>query len=169
MKAIALIALLVINQFVCGSDTTSVKVSVRSALETTKPFLSITFDGDSLVIQNRQQPTRTVPLSKQELSSLRKAVSAFKLKDWSGVWVQIGVLDGTILVGRLVKGDKNSEFIGVNGCPPGFAEFAKLVDQTFRREVFGKGWNEMERTAEHFNSLEAVAKDATRKRETKSD
>lgn len=165
MKAITLITLLVLSQIVFGSDTTLVEVSVRSVHDISKPLLSVTFDGKDLVIREKQQPALTVPLTPKDLSNLQKAVNGFNHEDWSGFWGRTSVLDGILLIGRLVNGEKNSEFMGANGCPPGFAGFAKSVDLALGRKVFGNGWEEMETEAEHYESFEHATKDALAKGE----
>ena len=118
---------------------------------------SVSFDHKQIVVRDRGKPDLKIRLSEENADRLAKAATAIDPRHRSGVWVQHGILDGIIVIGRLKIDDAQTEFIGVNGCPPGFTAFAKLLDEVSGKAVFGGGWQTMEEASEHFESLADAA------------
>ena len=93
------------------------------------------FDGETLVVSSAKKEIHREKLSKTDIAEIRKILGSAKKEEWSAYYFNIGVLDGSVIRFTAKNGDKDLDFEGWNGAPPGFHAIIALINRKCGREV----------------------------------
>ncbi len=93
------------------------------------------FDGETLVVSSAKKEIHRGKLSKTDIAEIRKILGSAKKEEWSAYYFNIGILDGSVIRFTAKHGDKELDFEGWNGAPPGFHAIIALVNRKCGREV----------------------------------
>ena len=93
------------------------------------------FDGETLVVSSAKKEIHREKLSKTDIAEIRNILSSAKKEEWSAYYFNIGVLDGSVIRFTAKHGDRNLDFEGWNGAPPGFHALIALINRKCGKEV----------------------------------
>ncbi|MBK1829038.1 hypothetical protein [Haloferula rosea] len=167
MRLIALLLVLLSLPAFADGHPQTMKIAVRSALAGQGEGIIIAFDGQRLFLTKHQK--KQIALTQEQISQFRRILADVELDSWSGVWADPNVLDGTVIRATLTRGGQTADFLGVNGCPPGFSKLTRAIDEVLAKPVFGASWAEAEDVSEHHESLEVIADEGRRRRKAIKD
>jgi len=93
------------------------------------------FDGETLVVSSAKKEIHREILPMTDVAEIRKILGSAKKAEWSAYYFNVGVLDGSVIRFTAKNGDKDLDFEGWNGAPPGFHAIIALVNRKCGREV----------------------------------